>query len=138
MNFSLSQNVKIGSYYYDIILKSKNLATFKDRIVEIKFFRQQLTVEQLKDAASQLIIASKEYQKSFKRNTLPILIVIYHEKEFDETIKLLRKQIREYSQELGKPIRMNFFSKSEIENVRSMQILMNQAYKLTTNSGLTK
>ena len=59
-------------------------------------------------------------------------------KEFDETIKLLRKQIREYSQELGKPIRMNFFSKSEIENVRSMQILMNQAYKLTTNSGLTK
>ncbi|MFH6951371.1 hypothetical protein ACHRV6_22980 [Flavobacterium sp. FlaQc-51] len=122
-NYIASQNVKIGSDYYDIILKSKNLNVYRDRIIEIKFFNKHLSLEQLEDATRQLIISSKNYESSFKRRAISILIVIYDQNEYDESLKLFRKQIFQYSKEAGKVIRINFFSKANIEKVKSIQFL---------------
>ena len=92
-NYTPSQNVRIGSFEYDIILKSKALTQYKDRIIEIKFFKNQLTYSNIKDAATKLILACNHYEENFKRRTFAILIIVYSEEEFDETVKKYKKDI---------------------------------------------
>jgi hypothetical protein len=119
-NYIASQNVRIADSNFDIILKSKDQTQYKDRIVEIKFFKKQLTFEQIKDAATKLIFACKQYETSFKRRTYPVLIIIYREQEYDETIKQFKKKIELYGNELVKPFKVNFFDRAQIVNAKAV------------------
>lgn len=121
--FTLSQNIKIGDYNYDIILKSRSLETDNDRIVEIKFHKTMLTIENLKDAATQLVLSAKNYEFTFKRRTLPFLIIIYSENEFDLNLKDYKIKIQEYSKTLGKTLRVKFVKESEIINIKPTDYL---------------
>lgn len=121
--FTLSQNIKIGDYNYDIILKSRSLETDNDRIVEIKFHKTMLTIDNLKDAATQLVLSAKNYEFTFKRRTLPFLIIIYSENEFDLNLKDYKIKIQEYSKTLGKTLRVKFVKESEIINVKPTDYL---------------
>ena len=118
-NYTPSQNVRIGSFEYDIILKSKALTQYKDRIIEIKFFKNQLTYSNIKDAATKLILACNHYEENFKRRTFAILIIVYSEEEFDETVKKYKKDIEIYGTELGKPLRVNFFNRQKIVTTKA-------------------
>lgn len=118
-NYIASQNVRIADSNFDIILKSKDQTQYKDRIVEIKFFKKQLTYEQIKDAATKLIFACNQYETNFKRRTYPVLIIIYTEPEYDETIKQFKKKIELYGNELVKPIKVNFFERTQIANAKA-------------------
>ncbi|MHB1146394.1 MAG: hypothetical protein ACYC01_02235 [Lutibacter sp.] len=118
-NYTASQNVRIADSNFDIILKSKDQTQYKDRIVEIKFFKKQLTYEQIKDAATKLIFACNQYETNFKRRTYPVLIIIYTELEFDETIKQFKNKIELYGKELVKPIKVNFFERTKIANAKA-------------------
>jgi hypothetical protein len=118
-NFTPSQNVRIGSFEYDIILKSKDLTQNKDRVIEIKFFKNQLTYTNIKDAATKLILACNHYEENFKRRTFAILIIVYSEEEFDETVKKYKKDVEIYGTELGKPLRVNFFNRQKIVTTKA-------------------
>lgn len=118
-NYTPSQNVRIGSFEYDIILKSKDLTQYKDRIIEIKFFKNQLIYSNIKDAATKLILACNHYEENFKRRTFAILIIVYSEEEFDETVKKYKKDIEIYGTELGKPLRVNFFNRQKIVTTKA-------------------
>ena len=119
-NFIPSQNIRIGSFEYDIILKSKDVTQYKDRIIEIKFFKNQLTYSNIKDAATKLILACNHYEENFKRRTLAVLIIVYNEQEFDETIKKYKKDIELYGTDLGKPLKVNFFDRQNILTTKSV------------------
>lgn len=121
--FTLSQNVKIGDYNYDIILKSRNLETDSDRIVEIKFYKNTITLNNLKDAATQFILATKNYDFTFKRRALPFLIVIYSGTEFDLNLKDYKTKIQDYSKTLGKNLRIKFVQENEIINIKPTEYL---------------
>lgn len=122
-NFTPSQNVKIGEYNYDIILKSRDILKYTDRIVEIKFFKNKLTLENIKDAATQLILASKHYTISFKRRTVPFLVVIYSDNEFDLELKDFKRKIEGYAKTLSKPLIVNFIDRKQIENLKPSDYL---------------
>jgi hypothetical protein len=116
-----TQNVRIGNFEYDIILKSKDLTQYKDRIVEIRFFKNTLTYSNVKDAATKLILACNHYQDNFKRRTFGILIIVYSEKEYDETLKKYKRDIEQYATELGKPLKANFFDKQKIVATKAVE-----------------
>lgn len=118
-----SQNVKIGDYNYDIILKSKDPFKNSDRIIEIKFFKGKLTLENLKDATTQLILASKYYDTSFKRRTVPFLIVLYSDNEFDLALREFKRKLEEYGKTLSKILKVNFIARSQIENTKPSDYL---------------
>lgn len=121
--FALSQNIKIGDYNYDIILKSKNIETDNDRIVEIKFHKNVLTLDNLKDSTTQLVLSSKNYDATFKRRTLPFLIIIYSENEFDLNLKEYKMKLQDYAMTLGKTVRVKFIKESEIINLKPTDYL---------------
>jgi hypothetical protein len=118
-NYTASQNVRIGNYEYDIILKSKDLTQYKDRIIEIKFFKNRLTYSNIKDATTKLILACNHYEENFKRRTFAVLIIVYSEQEYDETIKKYKKDIELYGTELGKPLKVNFFDRQKIVTTKA-------------------
>lgn len=116
-----SQNVRVGESYYDIILKSKDLTKYKDRITEIKIFKKQLSYEQIKDATTKLIFACKQYEANFKRKTYPLLIVVYDEQEFDETIKQFKRKIEMYGNELIQPFKVTFIHTAQLDNIKASE-----------------
>lgn len=121
--FTLNQNIKIGDFNYDVIMKSKDRTVDNDRIVEFKFYPNILTLENLMDAATQLVMSSKSYEIAFKRRTLPFLIIIYSQNEYDLNLKQYKTKIQEYSKTLGKIIRISFVKESEIMNIRPTEYL---------------
>ncbi len=121
LNFNCSQNVKIGKFDYDIIMKSKDLTKAKDRIIEIKLFKNRLSYTNIKEAATNLIFASKHYEESFKRRNIAVLIIIYSEQEFDETIKKYKREIETYGADLGKILKTNFFDRQKIVSAKSIE-----------------
>jgi hypothetical protein len=122
-NYIASQNVRIGNFEYDIILKSKDLTLYKDKIIEIKFFKNRITYETIKDAATKLILACNYYEENFKRRTSPILIIIYSENEFDETIKQYKRNLELYGTELGKPLKVNLFDRQKVVSTKAADFL---------------
>ena len=121
--FTFSQNIKIGDYNYDIIMKSKDTSVDSDRIVEFKFYANMLNLNNLKDAATQLVISSKSYDITFKRRTIPFLIVIYSQNEYDLNLKQYKIKLQEYSKTLGKNLKVTFVKDSEIMNTRPTEYL---------------
>lgn len=119
-----NQNIRIGDYNYDIILKSRDFTMNADRIVEIKLYNQQLTFELLNDPINRLIRISKDYRSKFKRTTKVFLIVVYEHNEFDENLKLLRRKLMDYTQSEGVMLRVSFIPKSMIEDLDGRAILM--------------
>jgi len=118
-----SHNIRIGDFDYDIILKSKDPSINKDKIIEIKFFKHQLTYELIKDAVTKLVFSCNHYEESFKRRTTPILIVIYSGKEFDESIKQYKKRLEAYGIELHKPLKVNFFDYTRVSEAKAADYL---------------
>lgn len=121
--FTLNQNIRIGDFNYDVIMKSNDRTIDNDRIVEFKFYPNILTLENLIDAATQLVISSKSYEVAFKRRTIPFLIIIYSQNEYDLNLKQYKTKIQEYSKTLGKIIRITFVKESEIMHIRPTEYL---------------
>lgn len=121
--FTLNQNIKIGDFNYDVIMKSRDRAIDNDRIVEFKFYPNILTLENLINATTQLVMSSKNYEVAFKRRTLPFLIIIYSQNEYDLNLKQYKTKIQEYSKTLGKIIRITFVNESEIMTIKPTEYL---------------
>ena len=122
-NFISSQNVRIGSFQYDIIMKSKDSVNNKDRIIEIKFYKNRMTIENIRVAVTNLIFSCKHYETSFKRHTIAILIIVYTEKEFDETIKKYKREVQQFATETGKLLIVNFFDLEMIANAKALDFM---------------
>lgn len=123
--FSPSQNIKIGHFNYDVILKSKDISLRSDKIVEIKFYKNTITLENLKEASIQLALSAKNYDKTFRRRSLATLMVIYSGNEYDLNLEKYRMSIREYSKTLGKIVNVKFIKESQIDIYKPENLLKN-------------
>ncbi|TRX06186.1 hypothetical protein [Flavobacterium gawalongense] len=121
--YSPFQNIKIGDFNYDVILKSKDILQKSDRIIEIRFYKNSILLESLKDAGTQLALSAKNYDKTFRRRSSSILLVIYSGNEYDLNLENYRKTIREYCKTLGKIVNVKFIKETEIENYRPENLL---------------
>ena len=120
-NYTASQNIRVGKYDYDIILKSKDPVQYKDRIIEIKFFKTRLIYSIINEAATNLIFACNHYEESFKRKTIGVLIIVYTEQEFDEAIKKYKRDTEQFGTESGKLLKVNFFDRQKIDTTKAAE-----------------
>lgn len=76
-NFKVYQEPKIGDrFYVDILLKA-NSSKFSDRIIEIKYFRNQLAISTIKNALYQLNTYISYYGANTNKQVIPILLLVY-------------------------------------------------------------
>ncbi len=115
-NFIPNKNVRINNIEYDIIFKSINNTTHKDRIIEVKYFSNHLNYENIKVYIDKLINSTIQYEKLFRRKSMSIFFVIYAQNEFDESIAKYKKDIEEYSKKVDRILKVIFLKETDILN----------------------
>ena len=124
------QNVKIPDATFDIVMRSK--VQSRDRLLEIKYFKSQLNLSVLEKNVQQLIVNSKLYKSTVKRDCMPFLFIIYDEEHLIDLLIQYKKSLQNLGVSLNSNIRVNFFKKSEVENDRIKNFLSDSPKLLTS------
>jgi hypothetical protein len=117
-NFEIFSEQKLGNrFYIDLLLKA-NSKKFSDRIIEIKYFKNQLPISSFKKAIHQLNTYLSYYKKTTNKLVLPVLLIVYKEENItDRKIENIRKQIAEFSIDIPNMSRLKveFIKENELE-----------------------
>ena len=125
-NFEVFTEQKLGNrFYIDVILKSKSLK-FKDRLIEIKYYKNPIPITSLLLTLTQLQTYVKSYKKSTKRNVVPVLLIVYNaEKINPEKIKIYESAIKHFNTNQNDLInlKVEFIKESEIKDFDIKRVL---------------
>ena len=125
-NFEVYQEPKIGDkFYIDILLKA-NSNKFSDRLIEIKYFRNQLPVSTIQKALYQLSTYISYYKANTNKRVVPILLLVYKDNVLNtdmrnrskERIKFFAKDIPELSR-----LKTVFIAESKLKEFDVKQLL---------------
>lgn len=76
-NFTIIQQPKIGNrFFVDILLKAKT-SKFSDRIIEIKYFKNQLPLSSIENSITKLSTYISYYKQNTNKRVLPVLLIVY-------------------------------------------------------------
>lgn len=118
-NFELIQQPKIGNrFFVDILLKA-NTSKFSDRIIEIKYFQNQLPLSAIQDSISKLSTYISYYKQNTNKRVIPILLIVYK------------------SETLGK-VRIAEYKRKILENAKGIPELQRLKVELILESEIDK
>lgn len=76
-NFTIIQQPKIGNrFFIDILLKAKT-SKFSDRIIEIKYFKNQLPLSSIENSITKLSTYISYYKQNTNKRVIPVLLIVY-------------------------------------------------------------
>ncbi|SEB86588.1 hypothetical protein SAMN04489761_1996 [Tenacibaculum sp. MAR_2009_124] len=125
-NFDIHSEQKLGNrFYIDLLLKAKN-KKFSDRIIEIKYFRNQLPISSIQKSIYQLNTYISYYKENTNKQVIPILLIVY-KKDNINSERLLRSQNRvsEFSADLPnlERLKVEFIEENELNNFDASKLL---------------
>jgi hypothetical protein len=100
-NFDIHSEQKLGNrFYIDLLLKAKS-NKFSDRIIEIKYFKNQLLISSIQKSIYQLNTYISYYKENTNKQVIPILLIVYRKDNINEE-RILHYHIRinEFSNDL--------------------------------------
>lgn len=127
VNYINSQNIKIGTYNYDILMKSRNIEVRGDIILEIKYISNQLNYGQFMYHINTFLSSISHYettQMSQKRVTPIIIFVLEGEKI--ATANSYKEKLRSYGKELRNNLRINFIDEKEISSMDAPRFIVEE------------
>lgn len=125
-NFEVYQEPKIGDkFYIDILLKA-NSNKFSDRLIEIKYFRNQLTISTIQKSLYQLSTYISYYRANTNKRVIPILFLVYKDNILNtdllnknkERVQFFAKDIPELSR-----LKTIFIAESKLKEFDVKQLL---------------
>ena len=124
--FNVLSQQKIGNRYrIDLILQSKSSEQV-DRIVEIKYFKNRLPIQMIKDIIFKFNTQLSYFNNVSMKSAVPILLVVYNNQTTtkEDRIKFENK-LREESQDLPnlKDLRIEFIDETKIEEFDVMKVV---------------
>lgn len=125
-NFEILPQQRLGNKFeIDLLLKAKP-KKYSDRIVEIKYFRNQLPLSIIIKALHQLNTYISYYKNAAKKQVIPVLLIIYNKDVIDsERILKYQDRIKDYSQDIPNlnRLKVEFIPETKIENFDVQRIL---------------
>lgn len=126
LNFDILPQQKIGNRFeIDLLLKAKT-KKFSDRIIEIKYFKNQLPLTILNKTIYQLNTYISYYKEAANRPVIPILLIVYNDKAISaDNIIEYKKRIFKYAKDIPNLVRLKveFIEESNIGNFDIQTIL---------------
>ncbi|MPV86434.1 hypothetical protein [Ostreibacterium oceani] len=125
-NFDVLSQQRIGNRYeIDILLQAKT-KRFLDRIVEIKYFRNRLSLKIIRDTISRINTQISYYNQASNRRVVPVLLIVYSKETTtaDDILKFQNRIIDE-SQDIPNLNRLNidFIEENEIKKFDVRRII---------------
>lgn len=125
-NFDVLPQQRIGNRFeIDLLLKAKT-KKFSDRIIEIKYFKNQLPLSILNKSIYQLNTYISYYKEAANKSVVPVLFIVYNDKTISaEKIIDYKKRIFEYAKDIPnlERLKVEFIEESNIENFDIQTIL---------------
>ena len=125
-NFDILPQQRIGNRFeIDLLLKAKT-KKFSDRIIEIKYFKNQLPVSILNKAIYQLNTYISYYKEATNKSVVPVLFIVYNDKTISaDKIIDYKKRIFEYAKDIPnlERLKVEFIEESNIEKFDIQTIL---------------
>lgn len=122
---TLSQQ-KIGNRFeIDILLKSKT-KKYLDRIVEIKYFRDQLPLQLIRGVISRLNTQISFYNEASNRRVVPVLLVVYSKERVNaENILKFQNRVIDESRDIPnlERLKIEFIEENEISKFDVSRII---------------
>lgn len=125
-NFDILQQPKIGNrFFVDILLRAKT-NKFSDRIIEVKYFQNQLPLSSIEDSITKLATYISYYKENTNKRVIPILLIVYkNDKLGKPRVFEYKKRIMEYSNgipELDR-IKVELIQESKLDEFDVKQLL---------------
>ncbi len=125
-NFEILSQQRLGNKFeIDLLLKAKP-KKYSDRIVEIKYFRNQLPLSIIQKALYQLNTQISYYKNAARKQVIPVLLIIYNNEIIDSgNILKCQGRIKNYSQDIPNlnRLKVEFIPEKEIEKFDVQRIL---------------
>lgn len=125
-NFDVLSQQRIGNRYeIDILLQAKT-KRFLDRIVEIKYFRNRLSLKIIRDTISRINTQISYYNQASNRRVVPVLLIVYSKETTtaDDILKFQNRIIDE-SQDIPNlnRLKIDFIEENEIKKFDVRRII---------------
>jgi|TARA_R110002110_G_scaffold208363_2_gene420678 hypothetical protein len=125
-NFDILSEQKLGNrFYIDLLLKAKN-KKFSDRIIEIKYFRNQLPISSIQKSIYQLNTYISYYKENTNKQVIPILLIIYKKDNINkERILRFENRVLELSTDLPnmERLKVEFIEENELNDFDVSKLL---------------
>lgn len=125
-NFDILSQQKIGNRYeIDILLKAKT-KKYLDRIVEIKYFKNRLPIQIIRDIINRLNTQISYYNQASNRRSIPVLFIVYNKEMINaDSILKFQNRIIDESQDLPnlERLKVEFIEENEIQKFNVRRII---------------
>jgi hypothetical protein len=117
-SYRLLINQTLGTAEYDAILQAIR-PTDPDVVVEIKYIRQGFKYAWLRESAMRLALADQLYNAKLKRDSVPLLLVIFSVGELSQQseVQKLRAKAQADLRQRGAGVRVEYLSDAGIPNM---------------------
>lgn len=122
VNYDTSQNIRIGQFTYDIILKSKYIEKRGDWVFEIKYFDKLPPYNRLLELINKFLLGINNYENTQKRKVAPIIILIFSSLDYNQA-EDQKAKMKTYLTEIRPDLRINFFKETEIHSLETPKLL---------------
>lgn len=122
VNYETSQDMRIGQFTYDIILKSKYIEKREDLILEIKYFDKLPPHNRLLESINRFLLGINNYENTQKRKVTPVILLIFGALDNNQANDQKAK-LKAYLTEIRPDLRIKFFKESDIHSIETPQLL---------------
>ena len=124
--YLVSPNVKIKDKFYDILLQS-NDRNVSDKIVEIRYFNQNLHLGVLKQVINKLDYNLTYYKTSTDKSVNGILLFVYND------VNITEERIENMKNKIDNTISLNLINKVSIEFIKHSELQNHEVIKYYRN-----
>jgi hypothetical protein len=125
-NFDVLTEQKLGNrYYIDILLKAKS-KKYADRIIEIKYFKNNLPSVSANHIINKLNTYISYYSENINSVIVPVLLIVYNAETINKKqIDKFKIKLKEESQNLSnmKRLKIEFIDKESIDSFNPVILL---------------
>jgi hypothetical protein len=123
IEYRLLVNQRLGTAEYDAILQALR-PTEPDVVIEIKYIRRGFKYPWLRESTMRLALANEVYDARLKRNSIPVLIVIFSAEEVSQQpeFQVLRAKAQTDLGQRGVGVRIEYLSEVELPTMSCEQL----------------
>ena len=122
VNYETSQDIRIGKFTYDIILKSKYIEKREDLVLEIKYFDKLPQYSRLLESINRFLLAINNYENTQERKVTPVILLIFSSLDNNQA-EDQKAKLKTYFAEIRPDMRVKFFKETEIHSIETPQLL---------------
>jgi len=123
VNYDISNNIRIGRYNYDVIIKSKYIEKRSDFIIEVKYYEEIPLYNKPRIDIDNFLLAVINYEKTQERGVIPIIMFVFDDNMNLNEFDVIKEKLIYYSNDVRPNLRIKVIKESEVESQEAIELI---------------